>query len=250
MQKKEKDGVQWLEFDLLANVKKLKHGVFLRHGGHSTNSYGSLNLSDRRGDEPENVKRNVAKVSQVLNLKHLFWAHQCHGSRIHEITCVQTGLPPEADILSTSTPEAGLMIHHADCQAAIFYDPVHHAVANVHAGWRGNVENIYAAAIAFMQRTYGSQPKDLLVCISPSLGPEKAQFINYRTELPEHFWEFQIKPLYFDFWAISKMQLMQEGVLPHHIEIASICTYSNPQDYFSHRYDPASGRHGTVVALR
>ena len=141
------------------------------------------------------------------------------------------------------------MIKHADCQAAIFYDPVHHAVSCVHAGWRGNVQNIYAHAIAFMAGKFHSQPADILVCISPSLGPHFSEFKNYKTEFPESFWPFQIRPNYFNLWEISRTQLQECGILPHHIEIASICTYANEQDFFSYRRDKVTGRNATVVAL-
>ncbi|MFQ5729954.1 MAG: hypothetical protein ACE5GN_06305, partial [Waddliaceae bacterium] len=48
---------------------------------------------------------------------------------------------------------------------------------------------VQAEAIGFMQAKYGSLPADLLVGISPSLGPQSAEFINYRQEFPEPFWE-------------------------------------------------------------
>ena len=143
------------------------------------------------------------------------------------------------------------MIKHADCQAAIFYDPEHRAIANVHCGWRGNVQNIYRETVREMRRHFASRPENILVAISPSLGPEKAEFINFKKELPEAFLPYQVKPTYFDLWAISRMQLESEGILSHHIQIASICTYSHPEDYFSFRRDNrVTGNHGTVAVLR
>ena len=141
------------------------------------------------------------------------------------------------------------MIKHADCQAAIFYDPVHKALANVHCGWRGNVKNIYRVAVQKMKFTFGTNPKDLLVGISPSLGPDHSEFIHYQTEWPEEFWRFQVRPNYLDLWAIARDQLEQCGLLPHHIEVAGICTFANPQDFFSHRRDKITGRHATVAML-
>lgn len=250
MRRVEKNGLQWLEFDQLADIKGLRHGVFLRHGGHSTGNFDSLNLSTRIGDEPASVSRNLHKVQEALQAQNLVWAEQCHGKHVHHIKEQAHKIYSEGDALTTALPGVGLVVHHADCQAAIFYDPMRRAIANAHSGWRGSVQNIYGEVIRSMQETYGSNPADLLVCISPSLGPQSAQFINYKTELPEKFWEFQHKPLYFDFWEISKMQLKQCGVLGHHIEVASICTYTNPQDYFSYRFNKNCGRNGTVICLR
>lgn len=248
MQEKEYNGIRWLEFDLFADIPNFKHGVFLRHGGHSLGSYASLNLSETVGDNPDNVRKNLEEVKHILKLSTLISAHQVHGKKVIEINSSSNKKLPKGDALVTSCPGMGLMINHADCQAAIIYDPIHHAVANVHAGWRGSVQNIYAETILFMQHKYQTKPQDLLVGLAPSLGPDDAQFTNFREELPKAFWEFQKAPDYFDFWAISTMQLTQCGVLSHHIEIAGISTYSHSQDYFSHRRG-ASGRHGTIVAL-
>ena len=249
MLKKEKNGIQWLEFELLADLPYLRHGVFLRHGGHSQGTFSSLNLSPYVGDNPQHVEANLQAASQIMGVK-FSWGQQHHGKTIALVPPDSTGdLKLRCDGLSTSAPQQGLLIHHADCQAAIFVDPVQRAVANVHCGWRGSVQNIYAEAVAFMQHRFQTQAENLLVCIAPSLGPQNAEFIHYRQELPEAFWEYQIKPNYFDFWAISTMQLKQCGVLENHIQTASISTYAHPEDYYSYRYSKIRGGHGTVVGL-
>jgi len=104
-----------------------------------------------------------------------------------------------------------------------------------------------------MRAVYGSNPKDLLVCISPSLGPNHAEFVHYKTELPESLWEFKIGENYFDFWSISRRQLENEGILPHHIQIAEIDTYSH-EGCFSHRRsthqnEMICGRQATMCSL-
>ena len=165
------------------------------------------------------------------------------------VTEANPQLEPVADGLTTQRPYLGLLVLHADCQAAIFYDPIHHALANVHCGWRGNVQNIYKETIAFMAASYGTKASDLLVGISPSLGPEAAEFIHYRTEFPECYWDFCINN-HFNLWELSRYQLMAEGILPHHIEISGMCTYSHPEDCFSYRRAKKSGRHGTLAMLK
>ncbi len=101
----------------------------------------------------------------------------------------------------------------------------------------GSALNIYAHAIEQMKNRFGSNPADLLVCISPSLGPEEAEFMHYRHELPEIFGNFKLDPPILIFWTISEYQLQAAGILPHHIEIARLSTYSNAHDYFSYRRD-------------
>lgn len=247
MIRKEIDGIHFLEFEIFSQFPKLQAVVVLRHGGKSLKEFRSLNLSYTVGDDPQTVKLNEDKLMSMLKLKQIQRGILSHGK-----TIVEAGFEKDYctyDGVTTNQLNLGLVITHADCQAACFYDPINHAVANVHAGWRGSVQNIYAETVNFMVKTYGSKPSDLHVGISPSLGPHDAEFIHYKTELPENFWQFQVKDNHFDFWKISRMQLVECGILDEHIQIASISTFSNPQDYFSYRLHQVTGRNATVVAL-
>lgn len=225
MIRKEKDSISWLEFELFSSFPDLIHGVFLR------------------------PVPKIEKIKELFEVP-LILGKQVHAKNVVMVTTAEQNLEA-CDGLMTQEKQLGLAVYHADCQAAIFYDPVRHVLATVHCGWKGNVQNIYAETIEKMQRESGCDPKDILVGISPSLGPDASQFINYRTELPEHFLPYQFKPLYFDLWAISRNQLLESGILPDHIEIAGLCTYSNPQDFFSYRREKSlAGRHITSAALK
>lgn len=252
MIRKEAKNIVWLEFELLTDFKKLSHAVLLRHGGCSTGAYASLNVGFSKNDQTENVnvKANREKIKKVFNFPSLNDCNLVHEDTIVEINHENKSSCPTCDAVATNQTNLPLLITHADCQAAIFYDPINQAIANVHSGWRGNVKNIYGKTVQFMKSKYGSSANNLHVCISPSLGPDDAEFLNYRTELPESFWDYQVKPFYFDLWSIAKNQLLNAGVLEDHIQIAGISTLSNPQDYFSYRREKISGRHGTFVALK
>jgi YfiH family protein len=250
MLRRKQGDVEWLEFELLQDIPDLVHGVFLRHGGFSAEPYASLNVGGAAGDDLEVVRRNREKIGATLGLDNLVLGFQRHRTRVVAVPAQDAAELEDCDGLCTQQKGMGLLVQHADCQAAIFYDPINHAIANVHAGWRGNVQNIYKEAVDVLCKTAHSKPENLLVGISPSLGPQASEFKNYQVELPESFLPFQIKPTYFDLWAISRSQLEACGILPHHLEIASICTYSNPEDFFSYRREKKSGRHATVVALR
>jgi polyphenol oxidase len=248
---KQYDGLQWLEFELFADCP-LIHGCFTRHGGISNGPLSSLNLGRNVGDAPGNVEANFKKVARALSVNEIISAKLCHGNAVNQV--IKPTDIPLSDGLSTSIPNIAIAITQADCQAAIFYDPIHHAMAHVHCGWRGSALNIYANTVTMMECTYGSNPADLLVGISPSLGPDHAEFINYRTELPECLWQFKDNGYLFDFWAVSRWQLETAGVLSDHIQIAEIDTYAS-EDYFSHRRAThqqmrQSGRQATVCALR
>lgn len=185
------------------------------------------------------LKKKAHKtITELFDVPKLVSSRQVHGHRIAHLPEEVVG---ECDGLMTSATDLALLIQHADCQVALFFDPVHHAIANVHCGWRGNVQNIYRKTIGKMIEKFLTKPEDLLVCISPSLGPQRSEFRHYKRELPSDFYPFQIAPNYFDLWEISKMQLLREGILSSHLEIARMCTFEEADRFFSYRREKKPG---------
>lgn len=255
MEKKSKNGVMWLQFSLLCEVPGLCHGIFLRHGGCSEGRFASLNASISVGDCLERVTENRRRMQEIWQeeCQHrevcLVWGQAIHGTQIAQVTSHSPSQVNQVDGLMTLAKGRALMMTHADCQVALFYDPIRQAIATVHSGWRGSVANIYGKTVSHMQEAFHTHPSDLLVCISPSLGPEAAEFRHYQAEFPEEYWQFQVRPTYFDLWAMSEWQLQQAGVLSHHIEVSRISTYSQPLDYFSYRRENITGRNATGIMM-
>ncbi len=240
MLRKKSESVEWLEFEQLQEFRELKHGVFLRSGDEEFFLHAE--------GQKEQADISCDKVCKIIECEHLIRGRLRHGADVLDVSD-----PKEEKIcdgLITHKDGLGILMTHADCQAAIFYDPVHKVIGNVHAGWRGNVQAIYKQAVDQMKLKYGSQPADLLVSISPSLGPCCAEFKHYKQEFPESFWEYQARENYFNLWEISRRQLLDYGVLAAHIEIAGVCTVCHPQDFYSYRYNKTPCRNGTVVSLK
>jgi polyphenol oxidase len=248
MQLIKKGPISFWEFDLLKNEKNISHGSFLRTGGVSVFPFESLNVSLSIHDNEAHVHANRKIIADALGLPCLLAAKQCHGDHIHTIKNIHTPIPP-CDALITPLTAAGLMIQHADCQTALFYDPIRQVIAAAHAGWKGSIQQIFTKTIGTMKKEFHSKPENILACISPSLGPQNAEFIHYKEEFPESFWPFQVAPFHFDFWEISKAELISAGLLAHHIEIAKKCTKESPKDYFSYRNEKPTGRMGTVISI-
>ncbi|MGR3973725.1 MAG: peptidoglycan editing factor PgeF [Candidatus Rhabdochlamydia sp.] len=227
----EKEGARWLTFEIFEPFGHLLHAVFLKDENNHISCRDSL-------------KDLIKTAIPYHSLSSLYQVHQ---DLILKAPVDKMGL--KADGMITQEVKAALQIGHADCQAAIFYDPIHHVLGVAHAGWRGQVSQMYQKMIRMMQKTYGSAPSDLHVAISPSLGPCCAQFINHEQELPSAFRDFEVKPLYFNLWEIARWQLTSSGILPSHIQIAGICTCCDPNHYFSYRRDHTSQRHFTVALL-
>jgi polyphenol oxidase len=246
----EKNKLQWLEFDILEEYSHLVGGVFLRHGGTSQGAFATLNLSDAVGDHPDCVKVNRSLMQKEVGVEHIVFAKQRHENKIVLVTSNNMSKLPEADGLVTKEKNLALAITHADCQGAIFYDPENEIIGVAHAGWKGLVLDIYGAMVDFLTRS-GSKAENLKVCISPSLGPDHAEFKNYKTEFPKSFWSFESdKPHYFNLWEIARAKLRDAGVRDENMEISEICTYCNPKDYFSYRREKITGRNATIIAIK
>jgi YfiH family protein len=237
---------------LLAAYPELVHGFFTRRGGVSAGAFASLNLSFAVGDDPGAVTANRRRVRLALELTRLTGAAQVHGQREAVITGnpQETGEVPEVDILLTGEAGTGLLIKQADCQAVMLYDPGRRVAANVHCGWRGQVQNVLGQAVSRLGEIFGSRPRDLRAAIGPSLGPCCAEFRHFRRELPSEFWPYQVRPTYFDLWRVSRDQLVAAGLLPAHLDCAALCTRCRSREFYSYRRDRTTGRQGAVIALR
>ena len=234
---------------------EIVHGAFSRYGGVSKPPFDSHNISFGVGDSFESVKSNRQAIKRYLKFDHLVSARQVHGDKVHVVSePVDNDIRVEdCDALVTNIPRVGLLIGHADCQPVLLYDTLHKVVAAIHSGWRGSVVNIIAATITVMQKQFQTDPANLVAGVGPSLGPCCSEFVNYRSELPRSFQQFQVKDNHFDFWQISHNQLQQCGVKKSSIFIAGICTSCSP-DYFSYRRarrqgTGITGRNGTAIAL-
>ena len=237
-----------------SSLLTVPHGMFTCAGGVSQAPFASLNLNYHVGDEAGCVHDNRARVRDALGLRHLVSVHQVHGDRILRVD--RTHLDAElegCDALISPLPGVGVLIQQADCQAVLIEAPEAKVVAAAHCGWRGSVLDLIGKTIHCLRTEYGVAPASLLAAISPSLGPCCAEFIHYRQELPAWMHAFQVRPHHFDFWAISRRQLLDAGVLAHHIDTAGLCTRCNPQ-FFSYRRaralaDGVTGRNGSVIGL-
>jgi len=246
-------------FESLSTVPDIVHGFFTRHGGFSKPPYDTLNVAWNNGDIPENVNRNLLMVRQSLELEMLVGSEQVHGDTIHVIdgdtfASSEPRFPvlvtPPGDALVTQMPGIGLLIKVADCQAVFLVDPIQKVISNVHCGWRGSVQNILGKVVGFLQDKYKCRPEGILAAIGPSLGPCCAEFINYKQELDPAFWSYQRRPQYFDFWEISRNQLLNAGLHHSNIEVAARCTVCNPDHFFSYRGQGTTGRMAAVIGLK
>jgi len=246
---KQKNSLTFFQFPNLAECADIQHGIFTRKGGRSKAPFHGLNVSFSAGDADTAVRQNRFLISQCMGETPLVFVRQVHGTDVARIRD-DTPLSQPADAMITDMPGRCLVIQVADCQAVLMYDPVRRVVANVHSGWRGSIHNIIGKTLRVMKAEFGCDPCDVIAGIGPSLGPCCAEFIHFQKEIPEIFWKYKDPADHFDFWAISRDQLVSEGVPGSNIHTSGLCAKCRTDLFFSYRGERTTGRFAALIGLR
>jgi len=252
--------IQLLQFEKLLEFKDITHFSTTRTGGFSKNHLTGFNLGYTVGDDPKNVTQNLNLLAGVLDIdkKQLVSPKQTHSKNIGVVTST-TDIFPNTDALITNIPGICIFVRTADCVPILLYDPVQKAVAAIHSGWKSTLQEISKHTIDRMQKEYETQPKNLIAGIGPSIGhdvyevgPEvidqfQKQFhLNHAITPIKH----STKGL-LNLWEINHQILIDSGVPLEQIEVAGMCTYSNPDLFYSARRDGVnSGRLATGIMLK
>ena len=251
-----RNGAAFFQFESLTRYTEIGHGVFTRRFGHSTGVFQSLNVSFGLGDVDDHVRANRRRVARAIESEDLVFAQQVHGADVIIVNSQNSGFDPGTDrvvgigdALITNISGKFLIIQLADCQSILLYDPIQQVVANVHCGWRGSIKNILGRTAHVMNKRFRCNSADIIAGIGPSLGPCCAEFVNYRSEIPEKFWHYKSADDHFDFWSLSRDQLIRAGVLQNNIETSRICTKCNTEAFFSYRGEGQTGRFASVIGI-
>jgi YfiH family protein len=255
------NGIKYYQFDSFSS-SEVQHGIFTRLGGISPAPWDSLNVGGTVGDDTERVLENRKRLFRVINhdIESVFDVWQVHSA---DVVCTDRPRYADedhikADGILTDSRDVTLFMRFADCVPIMLYDPEKKVVGIVHAGWQGTVKKVAEAAVRKMRTFYGSNPKNILAGIGPSICVNcyevKSDVIDeVQSKLGEIAREVIVqKPdgkTHFDMWLANKLILQSSGV--EKIEVSRICTACNHVEWFSHRADHGkTGRFGTVIRLK
>lgn len=192
--------------------------------------------------------------------------HQVHSDEIAVIR--QMGMTRDElqgyDAYITNLPGCCIAVRTADCIPVLLWDPVHHAVAAVHAGWKGTVLKISQKAIARMSSEYGTEASALKAIIGPGIckdcfqvGPEVVSIFKDAGFPMEqiHDWRGPKQEGsmaggdHIDLFQANRFLLEQAGVLPENIQVSGLCTYQDPHFYSARREGAKCGRNISGICL-
>lgn len=187
------------------------------------------------------------------------YPHQTHTDKIYTISsdffllslAERKAALEGVDALISNARNIIMGISTADCIPVIVYDPVHHAAAAIHAGWKGTRLRIVSKTIREMQKVYGTNPSDCTAAIGPGISQDSFEvgqevvdaFVEEGFEMSDYV--IMKKKPHIDLKALNKFQLISMGVKSQNITVSDVDTFTNP-DYFSARRE----QHGDVKCGR
>lgn len=263
---KEKNHVPYIQFKNLSATGIVKHGFSTRKGGVSTGIFSSMNLNFKRGDDPDAVLENYRRMAAALNMRveDMVLSDQTHTTNVRVITEEDRGkgiLRPQdysdVDGMITNVPEIVLVTSYADCVPLYFVDPVRKAIGLSHSGWKGTVGHIGQKTVWKMHEVYGSEPKDIVAAIGPSICQScyevsddvaEAFRANFTADeaadilLDKGNGKYQL-----DLWKANWYVLTDAGILPEHLSVTDLCTACHPDLLWSHR--KTNGQRGGLSAF-
>ena len=255
----------YLSFSSYEALPYIRHMFTTREGGVSKDIYESLNLSFTRGDDETAVLENYRRVAQALetSIDHIVTSDQTHTTNVRPVGKEDLGKGitrprdyKDVDGMITDQPGVLLATFYADCVPLYFVDPVHKAIGLSHSGWRGTVGRMGQATVEAMEKSFGSQPKDLLCAIGPSICQDcyevsrdvaEAFIFAFPTHEKEILQAGALGKYQLDLWKANEIVLTEAGVLKEHIDLAGLCTCCNSSILFSHR--ASKGKRGNLGAF-
>jgi len=222
--------------------------VTARAGGVSEGSYSSFNVGDLTDDDPAAVLENKRRLAALVP-GPVRWLRQIHGARV--VHADEVADLAEADASYTGTERVVCAVKIADCMPVLLADRPGTRVGVAHAGWRGLAGGVIENTVAALNIA----PNELLAFLGPAIGPAvfevgdevRQAFCDVDAAAASAFTTHRPGKWLADLFALGRQRLARCGV--HAVYGGGLCTYSNPERFYSHRRNPATGRMAALIWL-
>lgn len=250
------NGIPYISFNALEQTGMVVNAFSTRQGGVSVGCLESMNLGFNRGDLDENVLKNHKIFAKAVGFpyENIVTTNQTHTTNVRVVTKEDCGKGitkdrdySDVDGLITNVPGIVLTTYYADCVPLYILDPVNKAIGLSHSGWKGTVKRIGDNTLKLMNENYGTNPKDVICCIGPSIcqgcyeiSEDVAnEFINEFGKNNKILYNKGNGKYQLNLWESVKQVFLDAGVEYDNIYTTDICTCCNKDELFSHR-----GHHG------
>lgn len=263
---RERYEVPFFTFEHFEDTGMVVHGFSTRMGGVSMGDCATMNLSFERGDLEASVRTNYELLGAAIGFStdSLVFSKQTHTNHVRVVTEEDRGKGfvrerdyTDVDGLITNVPGLTLATFYADCVPLFFVDPVHKAIGLSHSGWKGTVGKIGKVTVEKMTENYGTDPKDVLAAIGPSICQscyEVSEDVieQFREAFeakfwPELFYEKENGKYQLNLWRANELIFEEAGIEKEHYSTTNLCTCCNSKYLFSHR--ASKGKRGNLGAF-
>jgi polyphenol oxidase len=203
---------------------------------------------------PSDDAWRAALTSVGSTIDRLMRVRQVHGRVVRilkrgEVAPDASSQRPDGDAIVSNEPGLALAVMVADCVPILVCDPV-----------RGTCARVAPAAVAAMQREFGSDPRDLIAAIGPSVGPDDyevsesliATFLDAghpQSSIDRWFRRSAVKP-HLDLWDANIDQLIDSGIDRGGIFRCGLSTVQHPGIFDSYRVDgERAGRMAAIIVV-
>ncbi|MFG0770556.1 peptidoglycan editing factor PgeF [Vibrio plantisponsor] len=227
--------------------KQVKALASTRIGGCSKSPYEGLNLGMHVGDDPILVQRNRELLLQQTQMPSSpVWLNQTHSTVVLNVSA-PTNDVLDADGVITSSPNVVCSAMTADCLPVLITNTLGTQVAAVHAGWRGLAGGIVENALKQFSN-------DVMLWLGPAIGPQAFEvgedvlqaFLDYDSKAQAAFVPGKQDGKW---WAnmatLTRLRMAKLGI--DQVFDSGLCTYQDPQRFYSYRRDGVTGRQATLI---
>jgi len=225
-----------------------------RKGGVSEGVFLGLNLGQHVGDDPQHVAHNRLLLTNHFDTAPAFcWLNQTHSTELIKLTD-NTLHTVNADASWTDSSQQTSVIMTADCLPILMTNKQGSFVASIHAGWRGLCDGIVEKTVDHICNELALSAHDFLVWLGPCIGPDvfevgddvRDQFIQQNPLAEEAFIAAETAGKWFaNLHQLTKLRLAEfDGM---NITESELCTFNDPELFYSYRRDGKTGRLATFI---
>lgn len=228
-----------------------------RLGGTSRLPEAALNLTNFKGDTPENVAENRRRFLCAIDAEGapIVTARQTHSADRCFIKSIEQArsFRQECDAMMTRLRDVLLGIQTADCLPILIADTKTGVMAAIHAGWRGTASRITERTVADLMLQHGVSPRHCIAALGPTACKECYEIgedviERFKTEF--RYWPSLLVNFkeggkaHLDIRAANRQQLLFCGFTEDSIYVADYCTMHQNELFFSHRAEGRTSANG------
>lgn len=228
-----------------------------RLGGTSPLPKEALNLTNFKGDTPENVAENRRRFLKAIGAEGatIVTARQTHSTDRCFIKSIEQAhsFRNECDAMMTRLSDVLLGIQTADCLPILIADTETRVMAAIHAGWRGTASRITERAVADLMLQHGLSPRHCIAALGPTACKqcyEVGEDVIERFKSEFRYWPSLLVNFkeggkaHLDIRAANVQQLLFCGFTEDSIYVADYCTIHQNDLFFSHRSEGRTSANG------